>query len=206
MQIIVRDNNVDQALRALKKKLQREGVYREMKLRRHYEKPSREARPRARRRDPPRPQARAQARGARRRPLRTALPSLASRAGGDRASPPVLFLGDRPCPRHRRSDSPARPRRHAEIVARARGAGRRGGGLAWLGTRAMQVTITTSGLRYQVISEGTGPNDPAGRSRPRFTMSAAPTAPCSTIRDTRGQPIGNRRARASFRASARRCS
>ena len=40
MQIIVRDNNVDQALRALKKKLQREGVSREMKLRRHYEKPS----------------------------------------------------------------------------------------------------------------------------------------------------------------------
>jgi len=40
MQIFVRDNNVDQALRALKKKLQREGVYREMKLRRHYEKPS----------------------------------------------------------------------------------------------------------------------------------------------------------------------
>ena len=40
MQIIVRDDNVDQALRALKKKLQREGVYREMKLRRHYEKPS----------------------------------------------------------------------------------------------------------------------------------------------------------------------
>ena len=38
MQIMVRDNNVDQALRALKKKLQREGVYREMKLRRHYEK------------------------------------------------------------------------------------------------------------------------------------------------------------------------
>lgn len=40
MQIIVRDNNVDQALRVLKKKLQREGVYREMKLRRHFEKPS----------------------------------------------------------------------------------------------------------------------------------------------------------------------
>jgi small subunit ribosomal protein S21 len=40
MQILVRDNNVDQALRALKKKLQREGVYREMKLRRHFEKPS----------------------------------------------------------------------------------------------------------------------------------------------------------------------
>ena len=40
MQVTVRDNNVDQALRALKKKLQREGVFREMKLRQHYEKPS----------------------------------------------------------------------------------------------------------------------------------------------------------------------
>ena len=40
MLIAVRDNNVDQALRALKRKLQREGVFREMKLRRHYEKPS----------------------------------------------------------------------------------------------------------------------------------------------------------------------
>lgn len=36
----VRDNNVEQALRALKKKLQREGVFREMKIRRHFEKPS----------------------------------------------------------------------------------------------------------------------------------------------------------------------
>ncbi|BCW88400.1 30S ribosomal protein S21 [Alphaproteobacteria bacterium SO-S41] len=40
MQIIVRDNNVDQALKALKKKMQREGLFREMKLRNHYEKPS----------------------------------------------------------------------------------------------------------------------------------------------------------------------
>lgn len=40
MQIIIRDNNVDQALRALKKQLQRDGAYREMKLRQHYEKPS----------------------------------------------------------------------------------------------------------------------------------------------------------------------
>lgn len=40
MQILVRDNNVDQALRALKKKLQREGVFRELKLRGHFEKPS----------------------------------------------------------------------------------------------------------------------------------------------------------------------
>ena len=40
MQVTVRDNNVDQALKALKKKLQREGVFREMKLRRAFEKPS----------------------------------------------------------------------------------------------------------------------------------------------------------------------
>ncbi|WP_337268268.1 30S ribosomal protein S21 [Oryzifoliimicrobium ureilyticus] len=40
MQVLVRDNNVDQALRALKKKLQREGVFREMKARQAYEKPS----------------------------------------------------------------------------------------------------------------------------------------------------------------------
>ena len=40
VQVLVRDNNVDQALRVLKKKMQREGVFREMKLRSHYEKPS----------------------------------------------------------------------------------------------------------------------------------------------------------------------
>ena len=40
MQVFVRDNNVDQALKALKRKLQREGVFREMKLRGNYEKPS----------------------------------------------------------------------------------------------------------------------------------------------------------------------
>jgi small subunit ribosomal protein S21 len=40
MQVSVRDNNVDQALRVLKKKLQREGVFREMKLKQHFEKPS----------------------------------------------------------------------------------------------------------------------------------------------------------------------
>ena len=40
MQVMVRDNNVDQALRALKKKLQREGVFRELKLRQHFVKPS----------------------------------------------------------------------------------------------------------------------------------------------------------------------
>ena len=40
LQVFVRDNNIDQALRVLKKKMQREGVFREMKQRRSYEKPS----------------------------------------------------------------------------------------------------------------------------------------------------------------------
>jgi small subunit ribosomal protein S21 len=40
LQVLVRDNNIDQALRVLKKKMQREGVFREMKRRRFYEKPS----------------------------------------------------------------------------------------------------------------------------------------------------------------------
>ncbi|MBB3771582.1 small subunit ribosomal protein S21 [Angulomicrobium tetraedrale] len=40
LQVLVRDNNVDQALRVLKKKMQREGIFREMKARRAYEKPS----------------------------------------------------------------------------------------------------------------------------------------------------------------------
>jgi small subunit ribosomal protein S21 len=40
MQVIVRDNNVEQALRVLKKKMQREGIFREIRLRRAYEKPS----------------------------------------------------------------------------------------------------------------------------------------------------------------------
>ena len=40
MQVLVRDNNVDRFLKALKKKMQREGIFREMKLRGHYEKPS----------------------------------------------------------------------------------------------------------------------------------------------------------------------
>ena len=40
MEVHVRDNNVDQALKVLKKKMQREGIFREMKLRRSFEKPS----------------------------------------------------------------------------------------------------------------------------------------------------------------------
>jgi small subunit ribosomal protein S21 len=40
LQVLVRDNNVDQALKVLKKKMQREGIFREMKMRKAYEKPS----------------------------------------------------------------------------------------------------------------------------------------------------------------------
>jgi small subunit ribosomal protein S21 len=40
LQVLVRDNNVDQALRVLKKKMQREGIFREMRQRKAYEKPS----------------------------------------------------------------------------------------------------------------------------------------------------------------------
>ncbi|MCO6186761.1 30S ribosomal protein S21 [Rhizobium sp. L1K21] len=40
MQVLVRDNNIDQALRVLKKKMQREGIFREMRARRAFEKPS----------------------------------------------------------------------------------------------------------------------------------------------------------------------
>lgn len=40
MQVLVHDNDVNGALRALKRKLQREGMFRELKRRRAYEKPS----------------------------------------------------------------------------------------------------------------------------------------------------------------------
>ena len=40
MEVIVRDNNVEKALRVLKKKLQKDGLFRELRLRQHYEKPS----------------------------------------------------------------------------------------------------------------------------------------------------------------------
>lgn len=40
MQVFVRDNNIDQALKVLKKRMQREGVFRDMKARRAHEKPS----------------------------------------------------------------------------------------------------------------------------------------------------------------------
>ena len=41
--VFVKGNNVDKALRQLKKKMQREGIFREMKNRRHFEKPSERA-------------------------------------------------------------------------------------------------------------------------------------------------------------------
>ncbi len=50
VQVLVRDNNVDRALKALKKKMQREGIFREMKLRGHYENPRKRRHVRRRRR------------------------------------------------------------------------------------------------------------------------------------------------------------
>ena len=40
IEVIVRDNNVEKASRVLKKKLQKDGLFRELRLRQHYEKPS----------------------------------------------------------------------------------------------------------------------------------------------------------------------
>jgi len=66
LQIIVRDNNIDQALKALKKKMQREGIFREMKLRAALREAEREKRARETRRShPPLPQAPQKAHAAR---------------------------------------------------------------------------------------------------------------------------------------------
>ena len=40
MEIIVKGNNIEKAIRDLKIKLQKEGIFRELKKRRFYEKPS----------------------------------------------------------------------------------------------------------------------------------------------------------------------
>ena len=40
IEVLVRDNNVDKALRVLKKKLQKDGLFRELRMRQFYEKPS----------------------------------------------------------------------------------------------------------------------------------------------------------------------
>jgi small subunit ribosomal protein S21 len=95
VQVLVRDNNVDQALKVLKKKMQREGVFREMKLRGHYEKPS-ERRVREGGSHPPRPQARPQKAAAR--------GSAADEASGDPTGPrkrrsrarPSLLISEQP--------------------------------------------------------------------------------------------------------------
>ena len=40
IEVSVKDNNVEGALRILKKKMQREGIFKEMKMRSYFEKPS----------------------------------------------------------------------------------------------------------------------------------------------------------------------
>ena len=40
IEVQVRDNNIEAAIRVLKKKLLREGIFKELKLRKNYEKPS----------------------------------------------------------------------------------------------------------------------------------------------------------------------
>lgn len=40
IEVTVRDNNVEKALRVLKKKLQKDGLFRELRMRQFYEKPS----------------------------------------------------------------------------------------------------------------------------------------------------------------------
>jgi small subunit ribosomal protein S21 len=40
LQVFVKDNDIGRALRVLKKKMQREGIFREMRQHRAYEKPS----------------------------------------------------------------------------------------------------------------------------------------------------------------------
>jgi small subunit ribosomal protein S21 len=79
VQIFVRDNNVDQALKALKKKMQREGTFREMKRHVHYEKPSEKRARQAAEAGAPGAQAGPQAHAAR-RPAAPAKPRVARRS------------------------------------------------------------------------------------------------------------------------------
>jgi small subunit ribosomal protein S21 len=91
VQVLVRDNNVDQALKVLKKKMQREGVFREMKLRKHYEKPSeRKVRERGGS-SPSRPQTGPQKGAARGRPAHEASGGFRNR-GQRRSCPPAPLL------------------------------------------------------------------------------------------------------------------
>jgi small subunit ribosomal protein S21 len=105
LQVFVRDNNVDQALRVLKKKMQREGVFREMKRRKAYEKPS-ERKTREGGGDPARPQGGAQAGPARGSDPR---PQTAHRCAAAASAAQVLKLaaGHRPRARAAAVHSPA---------------------------------------------------------------------------------------------------
>lgn len=97
MQVLVRDNNIDQALRYLKKKMQREGIFREMKQRRFYEKPSeRTTRERAEaiRRSRKLARKKAQREGLLADPRKKKLDAAkrdARKPGGDRMRPPPRF-------------------------------------------------------------------------------------------------------------------
>jgi len=98
LQVLVRDNNVEQALRVLKKKMQREGVFREMKRRRFYEKPSEQS---TRERSEAIRRARKLARkkleregliaDPRKKKLLAAKAAARKLAGGDRMRPPPRF-------------------------------------------------------------------------------------------------------------------
>ena len=98
MQVLVRDNNVDQELRVLKKKMQREGVFREMKRRSFYEKPSERAnreKSEAVRRQRKLARKKAQRDGLIAAPKKKILPGRGPRqtpgTGGDRPRPPARF-------------------------------------------------------------------------------------------------------------------
>ena len=160
MQIIVRDNNVDQALRALKKKLQREGVYREMKLRRHYEKPSeKRARERAAaiRRARKLERKRAERDGVSRSPVppKDAACQLGLTNGRRYdPSPPVPFWG---IPMSVTA-VPICPLSRGSVLKLWLGLlvlALLAAGLAWVGTRASSAR-PPSGVQIQVIEEGEG--------------------------------------------------
>src|ERR1043166_5876458 len=131
MQIIVRDNNVDQALRALKKKLQREGVYREMKLRRHYEKPSeKRAREKAAavRRARKLERKRLERDGGKGSP---GSPPACGRARGGLPEPPPPTNTPLPGPSRKREGRRLAPDHVSRQEERREGAGRALGGLSW---------------------------------------------------------------------------
>ncbi len=104
MQVLVRDNNVDQALKALKKKMQREGIFREMKLRGHYEKPSEK-------------KAREKAEAVRSRPQAGAQEAAARRAAADEAEAGV-WRRSRCRPRRRLVAVAVRAQVHAALAKR----------------------------------------------------------------------------------------